>query len=93
MSVEKYQGFEKWLKENNYVSWKTYLSFTNQIEKTFLTKEFDKITSIAKLTSLLSELQSNRNFASRSKSDRNNILSSFKTYIQFMEEIKLKLNN
>ncbi len=29
----KIYGFENWLKANNYVSWKSYLSFLKQIEK------------------------------------------------------------
>jgi len=86
--MEKYHGFESWLKANDYVSWKSYLSFMKQIESTLLVNDFEKITSPSLLKRLRSELESNRAFQSRSESDRSNILSGFRTYIKYIEERK-----
>ena len=86
--MEKYHGFENWLRANKYVSWNTYLSFMRQIEKTLLVKEFESITSISILQKLFIDLQNNRSFMARSKSDRDNILSGFRTYIIYIQEIK-----
>jgi len=84
--MEKHHGFENWLKANNYVSWKSYLSFMRQIEGTLLIKDFEKITSPSLLNKLLTELRSNRAFQARSESDKSNILSGFRAYIKYVEE-------
>lgn len=60
------------------------------IDKTLLIKDFDKITSIALLQKLFDDLKNNRSFAARSKSDKDNILSGFRTYIIYVQEIKEK---
>lgn len=86
--MEKYQGFENWLKANDYVSWKTYLSFMNQIEKTLLVKDFDKIRSVTILEQLFKQLEVNRAFTARSKSDKDNILSGFRAYIKYVKSTK-----
>ncbi len=86
--MDKYDGFESWLKTNNYVSWKSYISFMHQIEKTLFVKDFDKITSVKVLQSLFNDLQKNRSFMARSKSDRDNISSGFRTYIEYIIERK-----
>jgi hypothetical protein len=86
--MEKYHGFESWLKANDYVSWKSYLSFMKQIESTLLVKDFEKITSPSLLKRLRSDLERNRAFQSRSESDRSNILSGFRAYIKYIEERK-----
>ena len=83
--MEKFHGFESWLKQKEYVSWKTYLSFMKQIEKDFGGIELEKITSISYLQKLLIELESKTAFISRSGSDKSNILSGFRTYIEFIE--------
>ena len=88
--MEKHHGFENWLKANNYVSWKTYLSFMRQIESTLLVKGFENITSTSMLKKLLIDLENNRGFKSRSESDKSNILSGFRAYIKYIEE---KRNN
>ena len=82
--MEKYHGFESWLKANEYVSWKTYLSFMKQIETTLIVKDFDKINSVSVLQQLFKQLETNRSFMARSKSDRDNILSGFRTYIEYI---------
>ena len=82
--MEKYHGFESWLKANEYVSWKTYLSFMKQIETTLIVKDFDKINSVSVLHQLFKQLETNRSFMARSKSDRDNILSGFRTYIEYI---------
>ena len=87
-----YQAFENWLKANNYVSWKSYISFMKQIENTLIVKDFDKISSVSLLQQLFKQLETNRSFMARSKSDRDNILSGFRTYIIHMEEKKANLN-
>ena len=47
--MEKYDGFESWLKANEYVSWKSYLSFMKQIDNTRMIKGFESITSVKQL--------------------------------------------
>jgi hypothetical protein len=86
--MENYQGFENWLKANDYVSWKTYLSFMKQIENTLMVKDFDKIRSVGMLEKLFNDLEVNRAFTARSKSDKDNILSGFRTYIEYIKESK-----
>ena len=85
--MEKYHGFENWLKANNYVSWKSYLSFMRQIEK-ILMCDLEKITSASILKKLMIDLENNRSFAARSSSDKSNILSGFRTYVIYIEEKK-----
>jgi hypothetical protein len=84
--MEKYHRFESWLKANNYVTWNTYLSFMRQIEKDLGGIDLEKINSPAYLTQLRIELQTRNAFMSRSASDRSNILSGFKTYIDYIKE-------
>ncbi len=86
--MDKHHGFENWLKANNYVSWKSYLSFMRQIESTLLVKDFEKIASTALLAKLLIDLENNKAFSSRSESDKSNILSGFRTYIKYIDEKK-----
>jgi len=88
--MEDYQGFENWLKANDYVSWKTYLSFMKQIETTLMVKDFDKIRSVSMLEKLFKDLEVNRAFTARSKSDKDNILSGFRTYIKYIQWTKDK---
>lgn len=88
--MEKYSGFENWLKANEYVSWKTYLSFMKQIENTLMVKEFDKIKSVTVLVQLFKQLEMNRAFTARSKSDKDNILSGFRAYIKYIKWTKEK---
>ena len=88
--MEKYPGFENWLKANEYVSWKTYLSFMKQIENTLMVKEFDKIKSVTVLVQLFKQLEVNRAFSARSKSDKDNILSGFRAYIKYIKWTKEK---
>jgi hypothetical protein len=88
--MENYHGFESWLKANEYVSWKTYLSFMKQIENTLLIKDFDKIRSASMLEKLFKDLEVNRAFAARSKSDKDNILSGFRAYIKYIKWLKEK---
>ena len=86
--MEKYHGFESYLKANNYVSWKTYLSFMRQIEKDLGNIGLEKITSSSYLKKLLLELENKSVFMSRSESDKSNILSGFRTYIDYIQEKK-----
>lgn len=88
--MENYNGYENWLKANNYVSWKTYLSFMKQIENTLLVKDFDKVRSVSILEKLFKDLEVNRAFHARSKSDKDNILSGFRTYIVYIKGTKEK---
>lgn len=86
--MDRYQGFENWLKANDYVSWKSYLSFMKQIETTLLVKDFDLIRSVTVLEQLFKQLETNRAFNARSKSDKDNILSGFRTYILYIKWTK-----
>lgn len=83
--MDNYQGFENWLKANDYVSWKTYLSFMKQIESTLMVKDFDKIRSVNMLEKLFKDIEVNRAFTARSKSDKDNILSGFRAYIKYLK--------
>ena len=88
--MENYHGFENWLKANDYVSWKTYLSFMKQIENTLMIKDFDKIKSVSMLEKLFKDLEVNRTFTARSKSDKDNNLSGFRAYIKYIKWVKEK---
>ena len=55
-----------------------------QIENTLMVKDFDKITSAAILEQLFKQLEVNRAFTARSKSDKDNILSGFRAYIKYI---------
>jgi len=90
--MEKFHGFENWLKANDYVSWRSYLSFMHAIEKELGVKDFDQINSGSVLQQLLIKLQNARSFAARTKSDRDNILSGFRTYILYKAETKNTLS-
>ncbi|RYE27047.1 MAG: hypothetical protein EOP48_34730, partial [Sphingobacteriales bacterium] len=79
--TERYSGYESWLKTNKYVSWKTYLSFVRQIENDLGGIDIEKINSVAYLKKLMAELQTKNAYLSRGSSDRGNILSGFRTYI------------
>jgi hypothetical protein len=63
--MEKYSGFENWLKATDHVSWNTYLSFMRQIEKALMC-DLEKITSVSMLKKLMIDLENNRSFAARS---------------------------
>lgn len=84
--MEKYHGYESWLKRKGYKTWSTYLSFMRQIEKDLGAMDLSKINSVAYLEKLRAELQTRNSFMSRSESDRSNILSGFKTFIDYVEE-------
>lgn len=84
--MEKFQSYENWLRAQGYKSVKEYLGYMHTINDTLLVKDFEKIKSKAILKKLFSDLEVNRSFAARSKSDRDNILSGFRLYIQFIEE-------
>jgi hypothetical protein len=84
--MEKYSGYESWLKASQYVSWKTYLSFMRQIEKDLGGIGIEKINSVAYLKKLMAELQTKSAFLSRGDSDKGNILSGFRTYIDYVEQ-------
>ena len=86
--MEKYHGFESWLKANNYVSWKSYLSFMRQIEHDLGGIDLEKINNSSYLKKLRMELQTKPAFMARGESDRSNILSGFKTYIDYIEQKK-----
>lgn len=88
--MQDYLGFENWLKANDYVSWKTYLSFMKQIENTLMVKDFDKVRSVNMLEKLFKDLEVNRAFTARSKSDKDNILSGFRAYIKYIKWTKEK---
>ena len=84
--MEKFHGYENWLRANNYVSWKSYLSFMKVIESTLLVKDFESIVSVSILKQLFIRLETNRSFMARSKSDKDNILSGFRTYIIYVQK-------
>ncbi len=85
--MEKYHRYESWLKANDHVSWKSYLSFVLQIEKELI-MDIETIKSPSILKQLLKQLKSKASFNRRSKSDQDNILSGFRNYIRFVEETK-----
>lgn len=84
--MEKYHGFESWLNANGYVTWNTYLSFMRQIEKDLGGIDLEKINSAIYLNQLRNELQNKNVFMSRGVSDKSNILSGFKAYIDYIKQ-------
>lgn len=90
--MDNYMRFEGWLKSNNYVSWKSYISFIKTIDKALGIANFEKIKSVQQLQQLLLQLQGTSNFLERGDSDKSNILSGFRTYIQYIEESNSKKN-
>lgn len=86
--MEQFQSYENWLRAQGYKSVNEYLGYMHTIDNTLLVKEFEKIKSVALLKKLFSDLENNRSFASRSKTDRDNILSGFRLYIRFIQETK-----
>lgn len=86
--MEKNHGFESWLKAKGYKTWSTYLSFVRQIEKDLGGIDLESVTSVSYLKKLMMELKTRNAFMSRGESDRSNILSGFKTYIEYREERK-----
>jgi hypothetical protein len=83
--MEKYHGFESWLKANDYVSWKSYLSFMKQIEHDLGGIDLEKVNNVSYLKRLRMELETKSAFMARGVSDKSNILSGFKTYIDYIE--------
>ena len=84
--MEKYHGFENWLKTKGYKSWNNYLSFMRQIEKTLSVQDFESITAIPELQKLFNDLEKHPSFKSRNDSNKSDILSGFRTYIEYMHE-------
>ena len=87
MEEEKYQQYVNWQKERGQVSSSQYLSFMKVIENTLLVKDFHKIKSVSVLKLLLKQLETNKAFCARGKSDRDNILSGFRNYIEFIKSL------
>jgi hypothetical protein len=88
--MEKYHGFESWLKAKDYVSWKSYISFMKQIEHDLGGIDLEKINNAPHLKKLRIELETKPAFMARGKSDKSNILSGFKTYIDYIQEKRNK---
>lgn len=86
--IENYQGFQNWLKADEIITGATYLSYMKQIENTLMVKDFDKIRSVSTLEKLFKDLEVNRMFAARSKSDKDNISSGFRKYIKYIKWTK-----
>lgn len=84
--MEKYHSFEDWLKGNQYASWKVYLRYINTIDKTLEVADFEKISSAERLQELFLELQQKKSFLDRGTSDKANILSGFRNYIEYIKE-------
>ena len=63
-----------------------------QIELALLIKVFHKIIFLNVFESEFKRLEINRAFCARSKSDKDNILSGFRTYISFIREQREKQN-
>ena len=86
--MEKYHNYESWLKSKSIRSWSTYLSYMKQIEKDLGGMDLLKITSTPYLNKLIADLETRNVFRSRGESDRSNILSGFKKYIEYIKETK-----
>jgi hypothetical protein len=84
--MEKFHGFESWLKINGYTTWKQYIGYMKQIEKGLGGIDLLKINSASVLEKLRTELQSKNAFMSRGASDKSNILSGFRAYIDYIKE-------
>lgn len=84
--MDKFQDFENWLKANHKLNWRENLIAMNLIDKTLLVPDLEKVSSISILHQLLSALRNNMSFASKSKTEKDKEIKSFKLFIQFKEE-------
>jgi hypothetical protein len=85
MTMEKFQAFENWLRANGIKTFDQYIGYMHTIDKTLLVPNLEKITSKTILQKLRNDLAKNRAFNARSASDKSNILSGFKKYIEYVE--------
>lgn len=81
-----YQGFGNWLEGNNYKSWKVYISYMKTISGILKEDYFEKILSATRLKQLFSQLEADVSFKARGDSDKSNLLSGFRTYINYITE-------
>lgn len=86
--MEKYEGFDLWLKANHYVSRKSYLGLMDQIERTLPVKDFDMIRSASILERLLREFAAKKVIMAMSKADKDVIIAGFKAYIEYVKSLK-----
>lgn len=88
--MEKFQDFEVWLKANQKLNWRDNLIAMNLIDKILLVPNLEKIASVSILNQLLNALRNNMSFVSKSKTEKDRDIKSFKLFIQFKEEKKSK---
>jgi hypothetical protein len=84
MAKNEYQGYENWLKANNIEASSQYIGYLRTIEKELGVKDFHAVKMPALLEKWRIELQARPRFASRGETDKNNLLSGFKKYIEFV---------
>lgn len=84
--MDKFLDFENWLKANHKLNWRENLIAMNSIDKILLVPNLENISSISILNQLLSALRNNMSFASKSKTEKDKDIKSFKLFIQFKEE-------
>jgi hypothetical protein len=88
--MEKFTHFEEWLRVNHQLNWRENLISMNLIDKILMVPNFEKISSVSILNQLLSALRSNVSFGSKAKTEQSKEIKTFKLYIQFKEDEKVK---
>ena len=86
--MDKFQEFENWLKANHKLNWRENLVAMNLIDKILSVPDLEKVSSVSILHQLLSALRNNISFASKSKTEKEREIKTFKLFIQFKEEEK-----
>lgn len=87
--MEKFQDFENWLKANHQLNWRENIIAMNLIDKILLVPNLEKISSVSILNQLLSALRNNISFGTKSKTEKDREIKTFKLFIQYKEEKKL----
>ena len=88
--MEKFVNFEEWCKVNHQLNWRENLVLMNSIDKLLMVPNFEKISSVSILNQLLSALRNNVSFGSKAKTEQAREIKTFKLYIQFKEDEKVK---
>lgn len=88
--MEKFQSFEVWCKVNHVLNWRENVISMNTIDKILMVPDLEKISSVTILNQLLSALRNNVSFAGKAKTERDKEIKTFKLFIQFKQEEKMK---
>ena len=88
--MEKFQAFEEWLKAKHQLNWRDNIIAMNYIDKILSIPDLEKVSSLSILGQLMNALKNNVSFASKSKTERDKEIKTFKLFLQFKEEEKMQ---